>query len=114
MTRSFSLVLAAANTWYNLWNLIVTNFGTNWDPTFTSLAYVPSRCTELSYQSQNAITNAANGGAVISVAFDNQLQSGEDLLSGSADKISGNIDLQTVSFKSSIGGAGINVTILSR
>lgn len=114
MTRSFTLILPVANVWNNLWNLIVVSFGTNWDPTFTTLQYMPSRCNELSYQSQNAITNPANGGAVISVAFDNNLQSGEDLLSGSADKVSGNIDLKTINFLSSAGGAGINVTILSR
>jgi hypothetical protein len=114
MTLSYTFVLPNANTWYNLWTLIV---GTN-NPNFVSnpVTYIPNMACAISYQNASAITNAANGGNILYVAFNNALSVGEELFSGAADKISSQsntIALNSINFKNTNGGASVAVTIIT-
>ena len=127
MTRTFQFNLALANTWYNLWTLITQDpsFGTILvntptgaltlpDNGFSYHPFEPSNVKVLKYQSQNAITNTNNGGAIISKSSDPSNESGVDLLSGSWDFASTTnscISLKEQYFRTSIAGAGINVEI---
>jgi hypothetical protein len=112
MTRSRTFLLPVANTWYNLWSLIKADASFT-EPTFTTAPYFPSVVNQLNYQSQGAITNANNGGSLINVSFDGVNKSGDDLSSASFDVMRGVIDLKSIWFRSSIGGAGINVTAIT-
>lgn len=127
MTRTFTFILPTINIWFNLWTLITQDpsYGTVTvnvlggvinlpDNGFSYHPFEPSNVKVLKYQSQNALTNVNNGGAVISKSSDPSNQSGADMLSGSWDfteSPTGIISLKEQYFRTSIAGAGINVEI---
>lgn len=118
MTRSWTFILPDTN-WHNIWSLMnadPSNQPSNQptDATFAYVPFLPKSVNSFKYQSQNALTNANNGGAVISLAFDSKLESGVDILSGSWDSINSSLNdivLDQISVKSTIAGAGINISI---
>jgi hypothetical protein len=126
MTNTFNFQFPVANKLYNLWNdIIMPNISklavltpqgvvNVTDTSFSFNNFTPKNVKSLKYQSQNAIVNPNNGGAVLTLYSDNYgNQLGEELLSGSWDAIDterNNITLSDIYFAMSIAGAGINVT----
>ncbi|SRR6266571_5386566 len=56
MTKIFNLTLAANNTWYNLWDIIIASIP-EFDQTFSNTPYIPSEVCELKWQNQTAGSN---------------------------------------------------------
>jgi hypothetical protein len=129
MTRTFNYIFPLANTWYNVWSDIISK-----DPSFkTKLVQTPTgnitvpdyqfdygvfenaNVKLFKYQAQNALVNPNNGGAVIFKSSGPSQELGVELLSGSWDSAStntsSNISLKEQWFKSTVGGAGINVEV---
>jgi hypothetical protein len=127
MTRTFNFTFPVANQWYNLFSLIQSDpsWGTKLvrtpsvnltlpDNNFEYGPFMPSNVKVLKYQSQNALVNSNNGGAVIEKSSDPSNELGLELLSGSWDYVANDtsiISLKEVYFRSTITGAGINVEI---